>query len=92
MTIFEQQYHDQITDTPIYDCSVCQRTFFKKDIAYRKQVAKNRTRTNITTRSKQIEYNDFVSQSICKSFKKSYKNGITPTFAVPDEIRRNKGT
>ena len=23
MMIFEQQYHEQITDTPIYDCSVC---------------------------------------------------------------------
>ena len=92
MTIFEQQYHEKITDTPIYDCSVCQRNFFKKDIAYRKQVAKKRTRTNITTRSKQIEYNYFVSQCICKSCKKSYENGITPTFAVRDEIRRNKGT
>ena len=23
MTIFEQQYYEQITDTPIYDCSIC---------------------------------------------------------------------
>ena len=32
-----------------------------------------------------------MSQCICKSCKKSYKNGIAPTFAFPDEIHRNKG-
>jgi hypothetical protein len=38
LSTFEEIYQEQINDTPIFDFSICQRTFFKKYVVPMKQI------------------------------------------------------
>ena len=79
---FEHEYRTRISDTPIFDYSHCERTFFKRDVSCTKpsKILVNSTSFHIT------------NTYIFKYCKKAIENDTIPKFAIPEQIRRNNAT
>jgi hypothetical protein len=86
----EKEFHKKITDVPIFDCIVCEQTFFLKDVTSIKQEHKkvlcNQKKKKIRTNCNRHTNNSYI----CKLCKKALENDVDAKFVVPKKIRRNK--
>jgi len=90
---FDQIYQRQVTETPIFNCSLCERTFFKRDICFVKQEiqAKQNKIRKLSTSFENVK-SRVENCYICKHCKKAIEHETIAKYAVPEQIRRNNAT
>jgi len=90
---FDQIYQRQVTDTPIFNCSSCETTFFKRDIFFVQQESQAK-QTKIRKLSTGFENVKSCVENcyICKHCKRAIEHETIAKYAVPEQIRRNNGT